>query len=523
MPPFHYVHGVAYRLTLVALLALAGQIAPAAADPQPNILVFITDDQSWMHAGAYGIDRSLRTPGFDRVAKEGVLFQHAFCAAPSCAPSRAAFLTGRHIWQLEEGGVLFGRLKPSVFPLFTVTLADAGYELGYTGKVYGPGSIEDDWSKKIAGRGFHRHKLPAEMPGLSPHDYAANFGDFLETRDPGKPFCFWIGPTEPHLPYGPGRWQTEGKTLADAVLPGCLPDNETIRSEMLDYASEIEHADRHLAQVLETLEAKGLLRDTLVVVTSDHGNPLPRSKCNLYDSGSRVPLAICWPARIPGGRVVEDFVVLADVAPTLLQATGVAVPSSMRARSFWNVLESGKSGLVDPSRTFAVTAFEKHTIARRDGLGYPMRGIRTADWAYIRNAEPDRWPAGDPDYNGMPVGIFGDVDASATKEFLLAHATDRKVLPFYLRAFGRRPAEELYDMKADPSQLTNLAEKPELAATKEGLRKQLETFLTEQDDPRQRGESPWDDYMFMEKIRSNPAWRREGMTVPAPPTPPRRK
>lgn len=520
-----WLHGRtdATRLLFAVALSLAGHLVAVAGDERPNILVVITDDQSWMHAGAYGIDRAIRTPGFDRVAKEGVLFQHAFCAAPSCAPSRAALLTGRHIWQLEEGGVLFGRLKPSSFPLFTVILADAGYELGYTGKVYGPGSIEEGWKKGVAGRGFHRHKLPEEIPGISTNDYAANFADFLTVRDPAKPFCFWIGPTEPHLPYGAGRWQAEGKTLADAVLPGCLPDNDTTRGEMLDYASEIEHADQHLARVLEALEAKGLLHNTLVVLTSDNGNPLPRSKCNLYDSGVRMPLAICWPARIKGGRVVEDFVRLADVAPTVLEAAGIQPPSSMRARSFWNVLASEKSGLVDPSRTFAVTALEKHTIVRRDGLGYPMRAIRTADWAYIRNYEPDRWPVGDPDYNGMPVGIFGDVDAGATKDFLLAHATEKKVLPFYLRAFGRRPAEELYDIKADPSQLINVADKPEFTATKDGLRKQLEVFLQEQDDPRQRGESPWDGYVFMEKIYQNPTWRREGMTVPTPPLPPRRK
>lgn len=499
--------------TAVLALVFAGGFVSAAE--KPNILFAISDDQSWMHAGAYGMDPSIQTPAFDRIAKEGVLFNHAFCAAPSCAPSRAAILTGRHIWQLEEGGILFGILKPKKFPVFTAQLKEAGYALAHTGKTYGPGKIEDGSLPDVVGKPFQTRKLEVRTPGLSGTDYAANFRDFLAEHDPDQPFFFWLGTSEPHQSYNIGGWKEAGKKLEDALLPGCLPDDPVTRGEFLDYAIEIEHFDRHLADALAALEAAGQLNNTLVVVTSDHGNPMPRSKCNLYDSGARVPLAVRLPGRIPGGRVVDDFIHLADLAPTFLAAPGLAPNESVRGRSFWNVLTSEKSGWVDESRSFAVTALERHIICRRNGEGYPMRCIRTKDWAYIRNYEPDRWPAGDPDFNSSHQGFYGDVDKGQSKDFMIANAMKPNVRPYFLRSFGRRPAEELYDMRADPAQLTNLADDPEHAEIKTELSGNLEEFLKTQDDPRQRGEAPWDEYPFADqRIYKNPNWKTEGHATP---------
>jgi len=504
-------------LLLSCLTVWIGCAASLLAAERPNILFAISDDQSWMHAGAYGLDEAIRTPAFDRIARQGVLFQHAYGAAPSCAPSRAAILTGRHIWQLEEGGILFKILKPQKFPLFTTALRDAGYELACTGKTYGPGRVDNGPPGGVVGKKFAARKSDERVPGRSSNDYAGNFGDFLKERDADRPFFFWLGTSEPHQSYDVGRWQRAGKKLSDALLPGCLPDDPVTRGELLDYSLEIEHFDRHLARALELLAGAGELENTLVVVTSDHGNPMPRSKCNLYDSGSRVPLAVRWPKAIPGGRVIEDFVHLPDLAPTFLQAAGVEPPASMSGRSLWPILTSKKQGWVGENRDFAVTAFERHIICRRHGVGYPMRAIRTAQWAYIRNYEPARWPAGDPDFNSSHQGFFGDVDRGQSKTVMLARAMDPAVRPFYLRAFGRRPAEELYDMQSDPGQLRNLADQPEHAEVKNRLRRQLEDFLTQHDDPRERGEAPWDDYPFTDpRIFQNPDWETEGFASPLP-------
>jgi N-sulfoglucosamine sulfohydrolase len=505
--------GILFKLALGVLFVLCWE--GGAAD-RPNILFAISDDQSWMHVGAYG-DRGIKTPAFDRIAKEGVRFDYAFSAAPSCAPSRAAILTGRHIWQIEEGGILFGILKPAVFPVFTNQLKGAGYQLAATGKTYGPGRIEDATHKEVFGEAFNGIKLKERTPGLNRVDYAANFSRFLETRDRTEPFFFWYGATEPHQSYDVGGWKRAGKRLEDARLPECLPDDPVTRGEILDYGLEVEHFDRHLGRMLSALEKAGELENTLIVVTSDHGNPLPRSKCNLYDSGTRVPFAVRLPERVPGGRVISDFINLVDVGPTLLEFAGVSIPASVSGRSLMPLLCSNQQGRVDPTRSAVVTGFERHIICRRDGVGYPMRSLRTHAWSYIRNYEPDRWPAGDPDFNSSHQGFYGDVDSGASKDYMLANAMNPKVRPFFLRAFGRRPAEELFDMEADPGQLKNLATLPEYQSILSQLREQLDSFLEKQHDPRRLGIEAWDTYPFSDQsIFKNSNWRTEGFGSPLP-------
>lgn len=485
------------------------------AQERPNILFVITDDQSAMHAGAYG-DTATKTPAFDRIAREGVLFEHAYTASPSCAPSRSAILTGRHIWEVEEGGILLGMLR-SKFQVFTLMLEDGGYELGATGKTWGPGRLGPGWTRNIFGKVFAEERTVEPPPGLNPVDYAANFDQFFAERDETKPFFFWLGTTEPHQSYDVGAWKRAGKKLEDARLPAWLPDSPETRGEILDYGLEIEHADNHLARAIATLEAAGELDNTLIIVTSDHGNPLPRSKCNLYDGGTRVPFAVRWPGHIPEGRRVDDFISLTDVAPTLLEVAGIAIPEVVSGRSLWPVLSSTDSGLIDESRSFVVTAFERHTVARRNAVGYPMRAIRTDKWAYIRNYEPERWPAGDPDYNAPPQGLFGDVDRGASKSYLMENAESDEVRPYYLMSFGRRPAEELYDMEKDADQMHNIAADPAYMETKQRLQWQLEEYLRGHDDPRMRGENPWDSYAFTTtSVFTNPDWKMEGLKSPLP-------
>ena len=498
------------------LLLFVGAIC-AAQDRQPNILFAISDDQSAMHAGAYG-DVATLTPAFDRVAREGVLFNFAFTAAPSCTPSRSAILTGRNIWELEEGGILLGLLR-SRFTVFTLLLEEAGYQIGATGKTWGPGRMVG-WDREVFGKTVRAHQLAESdrRPGLNPTDYATNFGEFLDGRDPEKPFFFWLGTSEPHQRYDIGAWRRAGKDLAQARLPGALPDHPDVRGEILDYGVEIEHFDRHLGRALEDLQVRGELDNTLVIVTSDHGNPLPRSKCNLYDSGIQVPLAMRLPGSIPSGRRVDDLASLVDIAPTILDAASVSVPDVMSGRSLWRIASSERDGLVDQSRDYVVSAFERHTIARRGGVGYPMRAIRTHKYAYIRNYEPDRWPAGDPDYNAPPQGFFGDVDRGVTKSFLMANALDEEIRPYYLMAYGRRPEEELYDLENDPHQLQNIAADPAVTQVKQELLWRLNAYLREHGDPRQRGEVPWDEYPFTDPwgLLSNPAWKAHGLPSPLP-------
>ena len=484
---------------MISRRALLASVAPAAfsvacrKSARPNFLFVLADDQSFPHAGAYGCP-GIRTPAFDRVARQGVLFANSFCASPSCTPSRSAILTGRHMWQVEQAGLLYGTIPPK-YPLVTHQLADAGYHVGYTGKGWGPG----DWqagglTRNPTGAEFNSRQfatLPRE--GLDTRDYAANFADFLRQRPARAPFFFWFGATEPHRAYARGAGLATGHRLDEVSVPAYWPDTPEVRGDILDYYAEIEWLDRQLERALGVLAATGELDNTLIVVTSDNGMPFPRAKVNLYDRGIHMPLAMRWGSRFRGGRTVDDIVQHIDFAPTFLEAAGLPVPEGMAGRSLLPLLDSGRSGGIDPSRDAAFTGMERHVMARPEGAGYPMRSIRTRAHLYIRNFTPDRWPTGG-DFLSSNRTPHGDVDASPIADFML-DPTHRASFPRqYEFCFGRRPAEELYDLRSDPDQVRNLA--LEQHSQLGPLRARLEEYLRKTGDPRIEGRDPWQDYVY---------------------------
>ncbi len=462
---------------------------------RPNILFAISDDQSYPHASILG-DPVVRTPAFDRVAREGVILDHSYTACPSCTPSRSAILTGRPIWRLGEAGVLYGTLPPE-YPLFTHLLEDTGYHVGYVGKPWAPG----DWR---AG-GLDRHPLGTEYAarlepnppaGIDTRDYAANFEDFLDARPSGRPFCFWFGATEPHRDYESGIGERSGLDPGRVRVPPYLPDARRVHSELLDYYYEIEHFDRHLSRMLDALERIGELDDTLVVVTSDNGMPFSRTKATLYDGGTRMPTAVRWGRRVPGGHRVEDFVSHVDFAPTFLEAAGVPAAPTHDGGSLLPLLEAAGSGRLDPDRGQVLTAMERHTWCRPDGATYPMRAIRTHDFLYIRNFEPDRWPTGGPEFISSNKAPHGDIDDGPFKDFMLRPATRTNFPAAFEAGFGKRPLEELYDCRADPHQMRNLAEDPAHDSVRAELWARLEAELRAGGDPRVDGRDPWQAYPY---------------------------
>ena len=190
------------QLLLIALV-FAQTVASAGAAERPNILFCISDDQSYAHTGV-AHDPVVKTPAFDRVAREGIHFYNAFCDAPSCGPSRSAILTGQPIWRLEEAGNIHSTL-PAKFTTYTELLKDAGYAIGFTGKGWSPGRLEPGGRKaNPAGAEFNRRKLKPPFRGMTNKDYAANFDDFLAQVGKDQPFCFWLGTHEPHRGYEEG-------------------------------------------------------------------------------------------------------------------------------------------------------------------------------------------------------------------------------------------------------------------------------------------------------------------------------
>jgi arylsulfatase A-like enzyme len=297
--------------------------------------------------------------------------------------------------------------------------------------------------------------------------------------------------------------------LQDVEVPACFPDSPEVRTDICDYYWEVERFDREVGELLKSLEVSGELDNTLVVISGDNGMPFPRCKSNLYDLGTNVPLAVRWPRRIKGGRVVEDFISLADLAPTFLEAAGLKQTRDMTARSFLNVLTSGKSGRVDRRRNYILTGKERHVPSQQTGAaGYPMRAIRTHDFLYIRNFKPDRWPSGHAKGYATPTDIviskplgthygYADVDAAPTKSYMLKYRNEPRVAKLFELAFGKRPAEELYDLRKDPDQLNNVAAKQEYAKVKSRLAAKLLAELKATKDPRVLGKGDtFDTYPY---------------------------
>lgn len=442
------------------------------AETPPNILFVIGDDWSYGHAGIYG-DEVIQTPNFDRIAREGALFDNAYCASPSCSPSRAAILTGQYPHRLKQGANLWGFL-PLEYSNYTRLLENQGYYVGLTRKGWGPGNPKaGGYEQNPAGKTF------------------ADFAAFYSYAPKDKPFCFWFGTSDPHRPYEPGSGTNSGLNPDKLQVPRWLPDVAAVRGDILDYYYEIQRLDKELGEMLKTLEGSGQLDNTIVVVASDNGMPFPRAKANLYDGGTRMPLAIRWKGKIKPGQRIKAFVSLTDLAPTFLTAAGQKVPSEMTGTSLLPLLR-GQYTKEDRSAVFLER--ERHANVRQQDVGYPSRAIRTHDYLYIKNYHPERWPAGDPELYHS-VGPYGDVDDSPSKQYILQHRKEN--LLFYDLAFDKRPAEELYDLKADPHQLNNVAANPKFAQPLKMLRAALQNHQIQTADPRvHSGEVLFDSYPY---------------------------
>ena len=516
---------VAFILTLMVLeIAISLDQRVSAAEPKrPNILFFFADDwgrYASVYAdanGAGGINDVVRTPNFDRIARSGVLFRNAHVNAPSCTPCRSSLLSGQYFWRTGRGAILRGAVWDQTIPAYPLLLKDAGYHIGKTYKVWSPGSPADapyggqKFSYQKSGGRFNQFsqnvtKLMGQ--GVKPDDakeelygeIRGNFAAFLDACPADQPFCYWFGPTNVHRSWtkgsGKNLWGIDPDELK-GKMPSYLPDVPEVREDLADYFGEIAAWDAGIGVLLKQLEESGQLENTLIVISGDHGAPgFPHGKCNLYGFGTGVSLAISGPG-VNGGRIVDDFVNLTDLAPTFLEAASVSVPDVMTGRSLWPVLKSDASGLVDPERTWVVTGRERHVeIARADYSPYPQRAIHTADHLLIINFRPERWPLGDPyrlEGDDVPTAeeitdstrvTHPDEDAGPTKAWLVGVRNSPEWKSHYDWVYGKRPKYELYDRRKDPHETLNVAEDPAYADVKATLETQLLEELKRTGDPR---------------------------------------
>ena len=506
----------------ISLLALP---VSAAEPKRPNLLFIFADDWG-RFASAYGkLDGPgspndvVKTPNFDRIAREGTLVRQAFVSAPSCTPCRSALLSGQHFWRTGRAAILQGAVWDESIPTYPRLLTQAGYHMGKTGKVWSPGNPADiPYGRPVpsfqkAGMRFNsfskfgtdqvksgdsidscRRTLLREVRG--------NFEDFLSKRPSQAPFGYWFGPTNVHRKWvkgsGKALWGIDPDSLK-GKLPPFLPDIPEMREDFADYLGEVQALDAYAGELLDALEKAGELDNTLVVMSGDHGPPgFPHGKCNLYDFGSRVALALRGPG-VEKGKVSETLVSLPDLAPTFLEMAGVKPPATMTANSLQSLGVINGSGDIDRKtmpRDAVFIGRERHYPTARDGgLPYPQRAIRTKDHLYIINFRPDRWPLGDPRQlqGGTPTwdklanntGVtLSDEDAGPAKAWLVLNRDTAQGKPFFDHAYGKRPAEELYVLSDDPHQMRNRAGDKTLEGIRKNLRERLLKTLEETGDPR---------------------------------------
>jgi N-sulfoglucosamine sulfohydrolase len=506
---------------LICFLAFAA--SAVAADKPLNILFCFADDWG-RYASEYAKhekfpspNQVVKTPNIDRIAREGALFSRAYVNAPSCTPCRSALNSGRYFFNCGRAAILNGAVWDPAIPSFALTLKDKGYHIGKAFKVWSPGEPGDapfggqahayqkhggrfnNFSEEVtkmvaAGKAVEdaKNELYAEVRG--------NFDDFLKARPKGAPFLFWHGPTNVHRKWVKGSGEALWGIKPDELkgkLPKHLPDVPEFREDFGSYLGEIQAFDAQVGVLVKRLEEEGELDNTIIVISGDHGAPgFPGGKCNLYDFGVNVTLAIRWPGQ-PGGRYIEDFVNLMDLAPTFMEVGGATIPPGVNGKSLVSIMKSGKSGRIDPERDYVITGRERHvSIAREGNLPYPQRALRKDGWLYIHNFKPERMPMGDykllTDTNTPPMNdmenetyvAFPDMDASPAKAWLIAHRNDSQYKWFFDYAFAKRPQEELYDLRKDPDATINIASEPAHAAKKAEMAAELMAKLKAVGDPR---------------------------------------
>lgn len=499
-----------------------------------SILFAISDDQSSAHTSFAGA-KFLQTPAFDWVATEGVYFSNCIAGSPGCAPSRSTIVTGRYHWQNQQSGQHASSWMKKYVPFIDLLNAN-GYVTGRTGKGVAPFQYarneKDSLWRATDAAGIAHSNIHYEIEsnedertagGIHSDNYFENFKYFVENVRGDKPFFFWYGGHEPHRSYELDSWKRNNKNPDEIKeVPDFFPDNGVIRGDMLDYAVEIEWFDLHLQRMLKYLEEIGELENTIVIVTADNGMPFPRAKANGYDFGIHVPMAIRFPKSFPGGRIVDDPVSFADLAPTILEITKTSNEGMLpiSGKSILDILKSNKDGVVSPSKKYVFSGRERHSSSRYKNWGYPQRMIRSKDFLYIWNIRSERWPAGAPqrinpkntgellpmygiDVNGVHHSdwAFTDIDGSPSKSFIVEHHNDPKIKPYFDWAVDKRPEVEFFDIKNDPYCLNNLAGNPDYAVVEKEMKEALMNELKKSEDPRLVGP---DKEVFDSYIRYSP-------------------
>ncbi|MHC4440194.1 MAG: sulfatase family protein [Planctomycetota bacterium] len=458
---------------LGSVLLAAGRLSALGADRQqkrPNILLITADDMNWDAPGCFGGKTPDITPNIDRLAAEGVRFEHAHITIAVCQPSRSVLMTGRY--PHRNGAEGFQPINTSV-PTLQEQLNKAGYLNGILGKVTHLAPLEKfkwDMVEDYKDLGYGRN------PELY-YKYAKDF--FQQTSRQKKSFFLMANSHDPHRPFHGSEQEQKkfAKVLKDIPapsriykdeeieVPGFLPDIPDVRKEITQYYSSVRRCDDTVGAVMRALHESGQSGNTLVMFLSDNGMALPFAKTNCYLHSTRTPWIAAWPGRIKSGVVdKQHFISGIDFMPTALDAAGVDFPGGMDGTSFLPVLLGKKQ----PERDKVFTQFHQTSARNR----YPMRCVQSHRFGYIFNP----WSDGQRVFkNESQSGLtFNAMKAAAKKDESVAER---------VKLFQYRVVEEFYDFKSDPDGLNNLINDPDYKEEIDKLRKEMIDLMKKTNDP----------------------------------------
>ena len=437
---------------------------------RPNILLMLVEDLG-PRIGAFG-DAVARTPNLDRLAREGVRYTHVFASAGVCAPSRAALITGMHqtsitaqhmrtsvyAWADGTGRRGYEATPPAFVKAFPELLRAAGYytinnsktdyQFGSPFTIWDENGVDADWINRADGQPFfamYSQQVTHES-GLFGPDGIAKQGAAVPS----------LQASEARRAALPHRTRPE-----DVVVPPYYPDTPVVRSQIAQQYDNVQLMDAWVGERLAELEARGVLENTIVIWATDHGDGLPRAKRSLYDSGLHTPMIVRFPGGGRAGQADERMISFVDMAPTILALAGVNAPAHLPGQDAFAPAAAG----------------QEQVFASRDRLDeWPDlgRAIRTRDFKYIRNEYPDA-----PLY--LPLTYRENLPIMAELRRLHAEGALTPLQDSYF--LTPRPAEELYDLRADPHETINLADDPAYTARKMELAAALSAWRMQIGDP----------------------------------------
>lgn len=441
---------VVMQLLTVFLFTVFIAVAATAAQSQPDIVIFLTDDHSQADLSPYG-GTALRTPNMQRLADVGMTFTGAYVASPSCAPSRAALLTGL-MPARNRAEANHSKPRPDIkkWPAY---FQELGYEVVAFGKVSHYRHTADYGFDSYAHDTFHDHAaIPAAV-------------EFLKNRPRtgAKPLCLFVGSNWPHVPWP----ETDlGYDPDQLPLPAGSVNTPETRAWRARYAAAVTKADTELGLILDATRAH-LGPNTLILFSSDHGAQWPFAKWNCYEAGVLVPLIVSWPGVVKPKTRTSAQVSWVDFLPTMLEAAGGKRPRDLDGRSFLSVLQGKR-------RTHRDRIFTTHSGDGNWNI-YPIRAVRVGDWKYIRNLHPEFAFTTHIDL----AGNLGQRPYFSTWE---AAAKTNAQSAEIVKRYHARPAEELYHLATDPHEQRNLAADPAHASRLKKLRRELDDWMRAQSD-----------------------------------------